>query len=163
MPEAWHSNSANKKFYAVMYLRVSERGVTWNNPQAPAKGFWLQIRIVEGRGFGEFDPTGYQVFPDVYTSHPVIDIEKSSRSGLIWSNTTLMQTTQWSDYKYFEYTISRAQIAQIVSLVNPLQEPGNQITTNPDNIMVFAEVHVTGGEQSVVGAAFKQQYVRTEY
>ncbi len=169
MPKAWHSNPADQKFYAVMYLRISERDAHWPNPQNPEKGFWLQVRIADGRGPGVFPYSqGYAVFEDIFTDHPVIDIEKSNKSGLIWSNANSMQITEWNDYKYFEYTINRSQIIEIVNMVNVIQEPGKAITTNPDDLMVFAigtspEVHVIGTEQSVVGFSFKWQYVRTEY
>lgn len=169
MPESWHSNFSEKKYYVVMYLRIGERNSYWPNPQSPDKGFWLQVRIADGRGSSVFPhDRGYDVFDDIFTDHPVIDIEKSNKSGLIGSNAVDMQTTGWSDYKYFEYTISREQIYEIVNMVNIIQKPGKLITTNPDDLMIFAigvspEVHVVGDEQAVVGFSFKFQYVRTEY
>lgn len=171
MPQAWHSNAGYRKYQTVMYLRVSERGVIWRSSSETSKGFWLQVVIVDGRGPGIL-PNGYVVEPDVFTSHYYIDILKSTQATLITSNNVDMQTLPWSDYRYFDYTINRNQISQIVQLVNAkLAADGrlnDRLTTNPNDLMIFAlgtnpEVHVLGAEQAVVGVGIKNQYVRVEY
>lgn len=106
--------------------------------------------------------------PDLYTNHFIIDIEKSNKSNLITSNGESMQTAPWNDYKYFDYTINRSQISQITSLINGVLPISSRLTTNPNDLMVFAvgtspEVHVIGTEQAILGATIKNQYLRTEY
>lgn len=170
MPTAWHSNSGDQKYTVVMYLRVSERGATWENKMYPIKGFWLQVLLADGRPVERlFNAQGWWVLDDyLYTKEKIINIEKSNRSGLITSNGASMKHTPWSNYEYFDYTISRSQISQIVALINAQLPAESRFTTNVNDLMIYAvgsnpEVEVQQGEVAVMGAAFKNQYLRVEY